>query len=57
MNEQMRQLIAALYQHSTSVPQVAVPSQVFRRLVEAAMKRPSDVEDAKIINKEEHEAN
>ena len=53
MNEQMRHLVAALYQHSTVVPQVAVPSEVFRRLVEAAMKRPSEVEDAKIINKEE----
>ena len=52
MNEQMRQLIAALYQHSTVVPQVAVPSEVFRRLVEAAMKRHSEVEDAKILNKE-----
>jgi hypothetical protein len=52
MNEQMKQLIAALYQHSTVVPQVAVPSEVFRRLCEAAMKRPSDVEDAVIINKE-----
>jgi hypothetical protein len=53
MNEQMRQLIAALYQHSTVVPQVAVPSEVFRRLVEAAMKRPSDFEDAKIIKEDQ----
>ena len=53
MNDHMRQLIAALYQHSTVVPQVAVPSEVFRRLVEVAMKRPAEVEDAKIINKEE----
>ena len=52
MNEQMRHLVAALYQHSMVVPQVAVPSEVFRRLCEAAMKRPSDVEDAKILNKE-----
>jgi hypothetical protein len=53
MNEQMRQLIAALYQHSTVVPQVAVPSELFRRLCEAAMKRPSDVEDAKIIKEDQ----
>jgi hypothetical protein len=52
MNEQMKHLVAALYQHSAVVPQVAVPSEVFRRLVEAAMKRPAEVEDAKIINKE-----
>jgi hypothetical protein len=52
MNEQMKHLVAALYQHSMVVPQVAVPSEVFRRLVEVAMKRPAEVEDAKIINKE-----
>jgi hypothetical protein len=49
MNEQMRHLVAALYQHSMVVPQVAVPSEVFRRLVEAASKRPAEVEDAVII--------
>ena len=52
MNEQMKHLVAALYQHSALVPAVQVPSEVFRRLVEAAMKRPAEVEDAKIINKE-----
>jgi hypothetical protein len=52
MNEQMKNLIAALYQHSTVVPVVQVPSEVFRRLVEVAMKRPAEVEDAVIINKE-----
>ena len=52
MNEQMKNLIAALYQHSTLVPVVQVPSEVFRRLVEVAMKRPAEVEDAVIINKE-----
>ena len=52
MNEQMRHLIAALYQQSMVVPVVQVPSEVFRRLVEVAMKRPAEVEDAKIINKE-----
>ena len=52
MNEQMRHLLAALYQHSALVPAVQVPSEVFRRLVEVAMKRPAEVEDAKIINKE-----
>jgi hypothetical protein len=49
MNEQMRHLVAALYQHSAVVPAVQVPSEVFRRLVEAAMVRPAEVEDAKII--------
>jgi len=53
MNEQMKHLVAALYQHSTMVPQVAVPSEVFRRLCEAAMKRPSDFEDAKIIKEDQ----
>jgi hypothetical protein len=51
MNEQMRHLLAALYQHSALVPAVQVPSEVFRRLVEKYM-RPTEVEDAKIINKE-----
>jgi hypothetical protein len=27
MNEQMKHLVAALYQHSAVVPQVAVPSE------------------------------
>jgi hypothetical protein len=53
MNEQMKHLVAALYQHSTVVPQVAVPSELFRRLCEAAMKRPSNVEDAKIIKEDQ----
>ena len=53
MNEQMKNLIAALYQHSALVPAVQVPSEVFRRLVEVAMKRPAEVEDAVII-KENH---
>lgn len=53
MNEQMRHLVAALYQHSMVVPQVAVPSEVFRRLVEVASKRPAEVEDAKIIKEKE----
>lgn len=52
MNEQMRHLIAALYQHSMVVPQVAVPSELFRRMAEKFM-RPTEVEDAKIINKED----
>ena len=52
MNEQMKNLIAALYQHSTVVPVVQVPSEVFRRLVEKYM-RPTEVEDAKIIKEEE----
>ena len=51
MNEQMRTLIATLYQHSTMVPAVQVPSEVFRRMAEAMMRRP-EAEDAKIINKE-----
>ena len=51
MNEQMKNLIAALYQHSTVVPVVQVPSEVFRRMAEALMRRP-EAEDAKIINKE-----
>ena len=53
MNEQMKNLIAALYQHSTLVPVVQVPSEVFRRLVEVVMKRPTEVEDAKIIGPQE----
>jgi hypothetical protein len=52
MNEQMKHLVATLYQHSMVVPAVQVPSEVFRRLVELAMKRPAEVEDAVIINKE-----
>ena len=52
MNEQMKHLVAALYQHSALVPAVQVPSEVFRRLVEVASKRPAEVEDAVIINKE-----
>lgn len=51
MNEQMRHLIAALYQQSMVVPVVQVPSEVFRRMAERYM-RPTEVEDAKIINKE-----
>ena len=51
MNEQMRNLIATLYQHSTLVPVVQVPSEVFRRMAEAMMRR-TEAEDAKIINKE-----
>jgi len=51
MNEQMRHLIAALYQQSMVVPVVQVPSEVFRRMAEKFM-RPAEVEDAKIINKE-----
>ena len=51
MTEQMKNLIAALYQHSTVVPVVQVPSEVFRRMAEALMRRP-EAEDAKIINKE-----
>jgi len=49
MTEQMKHLVAALYQHSAVVPAVQVPSEVFRRLVEVAMVRPAEVEDAKII--------
>lgn len=52
MNEQMRHLIAALYQHSMVVPVVQVPSEVFRRMAEKFM-RPTEVEDAKIITKED----
>jgi hypothetical protein len=52
MSEQMRQLIAALYQQSVTVPFVNVPSEVFRRMAEALMKQSQSVEDAKIINKE-----
>ena len=51
MNEQMRHLIAALYQQSMVVPVVQVPSEVFRRMAEKFM-RTTEVEDAKIINKE-----
>lgn len=53
MNAQMKHLVAALYQHSAVVPAVQVPSEVFRRLVEAAMKRPAEVEDAKIIKEKQ----
>ena len=52
MNEQMMNLIATLYQHSTVVPVVQVPSEVFRRMAEALMRRP-EVEDAKIIKEKE----
>ena len=52
MNEQMMNLIAALYQHSTLVPVVQVPSEVFRRMAEALMRR-TEAEDAKIIKEEE----
>lgn len=51
MNEQMRHLIATLYQQSMVVPVVQVPSEMFRRMAEKYM-RPTEVEDAKIINKE-----
>ena len=53
MNEQMKHLVAALYQHSAVVPAVQVPSEVFRRLVELASKRPAEVEDAKIIKEKQ----
>ena len=52
MNEQMRHLIATIYQHSTLVPVVQVPSEVFRRMAEALMRQRPEAEDAKIINKE-----
>jgi hypothetical protein len=52
MNEQMKHLVAALYQHSALVPAVQVPSEVFRRLVEVAM-RPAEVEDAVIIKEKQ----
>ena len=52
MNEQMRNLIATLYQHSTLVPVVQVPSEVFRRMAEAMMRQRPEAEDAKIINQE-----
>lgn len=51
MNEQMRHLIAALYQQSMVVPVVQVPSEVFRRMAERSMP-PTEAEDAKIINQE-----
>jgi hypothetical protein len=51
MTEQMKNLIATLYQHSMVVPVVQVPSEVFRRMAEALMRR-TEAEDAKIINKE-----
>jgi hypothetical protein len=44
MNDHMKHLVASLYQHSALVPAVQVPSEVFRRLVEAAMVRPAEVE-------------
>ena len=52
MNEQMKNLIAALYQHSTVVPVVQVLSEVFRRMAEALMRR-IEAEDAKIIKEKE----
>lgn len=52
MNEQMKHLVAALYRHSMVVPVVQVPSDLFRRMAEKFM-RPTEVEDAKIINKED----
>lgn len=52
MNEQMKNLIATLYQHSTLVPVVQVPSEVFRRMAEALMRR-TEAEDAKIIGTQE----
>jgi hypothetical protein len=55
MNEQMRHLIATLYQHSTLVPAVQVPSDVFRRMAEALLRQRPEAEDAKIINKEANE--
>ena len=51
MNEQMKNLIARLYQQSMLVPAVQVPSEVFRRMAES-MRLPREAEDAKIINKE-----
>lgn len=53
MRDEMRQLIAHLYQQSVMVPVVQVPSEVFRRMAEAFMRQRPDVEDAKIINKED----
>lgn len=53
MNEQMRHLIATLYQHSTLVPAVQVPSEVFRRMAEALMRQRPEAEDAKIIGPQE----
>ena len=53
MNEQMRHLIATLYQHSTLVPAVQVPSDVFRRMAEALMRQWPEAEDAKIIKEKE----
>ena len=53
MNEQMRHLIATLYQHSTLVPVVQVPSEVFRRMAEALMRQRPEAEDAKIIGPQE----
>lgn len=44
MNEQMRHLIARLYQQSMLVPVVQVPSEVFRRMAEALMRR-TEAED------------
>ena len=52
MNEHMKHLIATLYQHSTLVPSVQVPSEVFRRMAEALMRR-TEAEDAKIIKEKE----
>jgi hypothetical protein len=52
MNEQMRHLIAAIYQHSTLVPVVQVPSELFRRMAETLMRQRPEAEDAKIINQE-----
>lgn len=52
MNEQMRHLIARLYQQSMLVPAVQVPSEVFRRMAES-MRLPREAEDAKIIKEKE----
>lgn len=57
MNEQMKLLIAHLYQQSVLVPVVQVPSEVFRRMAEKFLARANEVEDAKIINEESNEAN
>ena len=52
MSEQMRRLIAAIYQQSMVMPVVQVPSEVFRRMAEKYML-PTEVEYAKIIKEKE----
>ena len=53
MSEQMRRLIAAIYQQSMVMPVVQVPSEVFRRMAEALMRQRPEAEDAKIIKEKE----